>query len=211
MNALILRPTVWWRRCVAVLLLCGGLSEAGWSQPAHANGGPANGITLPSAADLAKAVPLGAQATRAAIDSAKALAKGNDIVAAEQALTKVSSFQANTPDWHVETTQKLVAVAHELSREGATSPATITALANKSLQHLSQVETTATDARVKANAKAMAGFIQQRYVGDPAAAITSYRAALALSPNDKSIKENLERLEKSDAILRARLKQTTKR
>ena len=84
MNALILRPTVWWRRCVAVLLLCGGLSEAGWSQPAHANGGPANGITLPSAADLAKAVPLGAQATRAAMDSAKTLAKGNDIVAADQ-------------------------------------------------------------------------------------------------------------------------------
>ena len=57
----------------------------------------------------------------------------------------------------------------------------------------------------------MAGFIQQRYVGDPAAALASYRAALALSPNDKSIKENLDRLEKSDAILRARLKQTTKR
>lgn len=210
MIALDLRSTVWSRRSVAVLLLC-GLSEAGWSQPAHANGGPANVVTLPSAADLAKASPLGAQASRAAIDSAKTLAKSNDLGAAEQALTKVSAFQANTPDWHVETTQKLVAVAHELSRDGATSPATITALANKSLQHLSQVETGSTDSRVKANAKAMAGFIQQRYVGDPAAALASYRAALALSPNDKSIKENLDRLEKSDAILRARLKQTTKR
>lgn len=153
----------------------------------------------------------GVGASRAAVGEAKAQAKGGNLQAAEAALTKGNAFAANTVEWRVETTQKLVATAHELAKEGGGSAAAVTGLTTKALQHLDEVVAQSSDVKVKANAKAMAGFIQLRYTGDPAAALTNYRAAVALTPNDAGLKETLERLEKADAILRARIKTPSKR
>lgn len=59
---------------------------------------------------------------------------------------------------------------------------------------------------MQAQAKATAAFIHERYRGDLAAAIVSYEAALLLNPTDKTSRESLERLQRIDANLKARLK-----
>jgi hypothetical protein len=140
---------------------------------------------------------------RSALDDAKRAAKGHDIAKAEQSLTAFSKFKSNTPHWDIETCQALVQVANELSREG--SSGSVPAVAAQALQHLNRVDNPATDAKTRARAKAIAGYIQERYTGDPAGAIASYQASLQLDPNDAASKEALERLQRADANLRAKI------
>lgn len=144
------------------------------------------------------------------LGDAKMLAKGNNIAAAEQALTRSNGFQKDTPEWHFETTQKLMQAAHDLSKEGKNSEAATRALAVQSLQHLTDVAAIAKDNATKSKAKSGSAFIQDRYLGDPTAAIASYQAALQLTPNDPAVKEALDRLQKADANLRAKIRAKTK-
>ena len=143
------------------------------------------------------------------LDQAKTLAKSRDIAAAEKALTKDNTAQADTPEWHMETTHKLMQAAGDLAREG-NNAAVVASLATQSLQHLNQVCAAATDSKAKANAKVSMAYIQERFQGDPVAAMASYQAALALAPNDKGAAEALERLQKADANLRAKIRSTKK-
>lgn len=139
---------------------------------------------------------------------AKDLAKSNNIAAAELVLTKTNAFQKDTPEWHFETTQKLLQTANDLSKEGKGTA--VRALATQSLQRLNDAATATKDNAVKAKAKADAAFIHDRYMGDPTTAIATYKAALQLAPTDKNVKEALERLEKADANLRAKIRPTRK-
>jgi hypothetical protein len=169
-------------------------------QAAQANpnaGGKDKVVQLPASSELRKSK-----------DDAKALAKANNVTGAENALTRTNRFQANTPEWHLETSHKLVETARELTKDGFGAAAT--ALVTQSLQHLNQTASIATDARTKAQAKASAAVIYERFVGDPAAAITNYQAALQFNPDDVATKEALERLQKADAALRARIRPAKK-
>lgn len=150
------------------------------------------------------------QELRKDLDDAKGLAKGNNIAAAELALTKSNSFQKNTADWHFETTQKLLQAANDLSKEGKGSVAAVRGLAVQALQRLNDAAAATKDNGLKAKAKSDSAFIHDRYMGDPTAAIASYKAALQLAPADKNIKEALERLEKADANLRAKIRAKSK-
>lgn len=141
---------------------------------------------------------------------AKGLAKSNNIAAAEVALTKSNIFQKDTPDWHFETTQKLLQTAHDLSKEGTGNAASVQALATQSLQHLSDAAAATKDSAAKARAKAQSAFIYDRYMGDPTTAIATYKAALQLAPADQTVKEALDRLEKADANLRAKIRPARK-
>lgn len=140
---------------------------------------------------------------RKSVDDAKASARVNDIPAAEAAITRNSRFAANTAEWHMETTQKLADIARELSREG--SKGAVPALIARALHHVDQVAVRTTDVRARGQAKAAAAVIHEQLAGDPAAAIAAYRAAVTLDPNDAGTKEALGRLERADAILRARI------
>jgi tetratricopeptide (TPR) repeat protein len=146
---------------------------------------------------------------RKAIDDAKTLIKAGNVAAAEQALTKRNRAKPNTAEWHAETTQKLVQTAQELAREGNSS--SIADLATLSLQHLNEVGALSQNAQVKAHAKSQAAYIYARFVGDTPAAIASYQAAVKLDPTDVAAQQALERLQNSEANLRARIKSQSAR
>jgi hypothetical protein len=137
------------------------------------------------------------------LDDAKTFAKSGNVAAVEQALTQSSAFKTNSTEWHLETTQKLIQTAHELARDGNSS--SVNAIALQSLQHLDQVALTAKNANDKSRAKATAGFVYERFIGDPTSAIASYKAAVQLNPNDKASQEALQRLQDADANLRAKI------
>jgi hypothetical protein len=94
----------------------------------------------------------------------------------------------------------------DLAREG--SPGRGNALATEILQELNEADVrgrSASDVHLQAQAKATAGFVHENFRGDIAAALASYRAAVQLKPSDKAAQEALDRLQRADAMLRARI------
>jgi hypothetical protein len=141
-----------------------------------------------------------------ALEGAKAKIKNNDLSGAESILTATNPFAPNTANWHLDTSHSLMDLADQMSREA--NKKNVSAVVTQVLQHLDTCGTLARqsgDAQSQAQAKAAAGFIYERYRGDTASAIASYQAALQLQPNDKALQETLERLQKTDANLKARL------
>lgn len=134
---------------------------------------------------------------------AKSFAKGGNPQAVEDTLTRSNKSLPNTAEWHVETMQKLTELARDLAREGGGSA--IPGLATQALQHVTQANVRTTDSHTKAQVQAIAAVIHEQIVGDPAAALAAYRAAVQLDPTDKGTKEALDRLERADAVLRSRI------
>lgn len=135
--------------------------------------------------------------------NAKAFAKSNRLKEAEDELTRHNKMPANTAEWHYETSQKLLDLAQQLA--GDRNPSAVRGLAARSLDHLKEVSNRSIDARTRGKAKALEAVIQERMLGDPTAAIASYQAALQANPGDDGTKEALERLQRADAKLRARI------
>lgn len=137
---------------------------------------------------------------RAGVANANALAKANNVVAAEQALTALNKAKPNTAAWHIETAQRLMLIADQLAREAR--PAAISALAAGALQHLTRAEALAKSGRTRADAKSLAGFIQERYLANRTAALAAYQGAAQASPTSKSAREAVARLQQTDDNLR---------
>jgi len=142
-------------------------------------------------------------AYRQMMEEAKASAKNGDLAAAEQALGGLNSSEPDTASWHLETAQHLVLMAAELAREGNTEA--ISDIASRSFQHLAQAGGLAPDAVTRARAKAMAGFIYERFMGDPASALSSYAEAVQLAPDDKALKSRFDQLQAAYANLQAKI------
>ena len=138
------------------------------------------------------------------LSNATALAKSQNITAAENALTVFNLSAPNTANWHLETTQKLMQMAGDLARQ-AGNAATVNAVALQSLTHLQQASAMAKDAPTQAQSKAAAALIYLRFLGDPTSAITYYQAAAKLAPKDPAIQQALTRLQSADAKMRARI------
>lgn len=169
--------------------------------------------SAPKAGDLVSGVtsvakvpvdPSGRAKPDKTVDDAKNLVKTGRVTDAVKLLTDGNSSARNTKEWHFESSQKLVGLAGAVARDGKGS--TTTALVQTALSHLDQAATLATNNRDKAKAKAGTAFIQERFVGDPAAALTNYKAALALDPEDAALKEKVSLLERADANLRAKVR-----
>lgn len=140
---------------------------------------------------------------RVGASNALALAKTNNLAAAEVALVALNKAKPNTAAWHMETAQRLMQLAEQLARAG--QPGNIAALANSALQHLAQAQPLAPDAHTKAAAKSLEGSIHERYLANPAAALASYQGAAQLSPTTAAkAKEAADRLQKTDDNLRAK-------
>jgi hypothetical protein len=140
---------------------------------------------------------------RAGVGSALAHAKSGNLVAAEAALTALNKAKPNTAAWHIETSQRLTQTAEQLARSG--KPTNVSALANSALKHLVDAEALTTDVRKKATMKSLAGFIHERYLGNPTAAQASYRAAAQLSPATAGrAQEAADRLQRIDENLRVK-------
>ncbi len=74
-------------------------------------------------------------------------------------------------------------------------PAANVANAMVALRYLDQTANSSSDLRVRANTKAVAGFIHERYLADLDAAIACYREALDLVPGDETLVEAVGRLQ----------------
>lgn len=108
----------------------------------------------------------------------------------------------NTPWWHFEMAQRLIHLAHDVPREGRSN--VISTIVARALQHLATAETLTNDPRQKASIKAFTGRIQERFVGNHAAAIASYRAAVAFSPEHAQAKAAADRLQRVEDKLAAK-------
>lgn len=136
---------------------------------------------------------------------AKDSLKRNDLAAAESFLTALNPFEPNTGDWHFDAAQQWLALAGDLSRQSDRTHVPV--VVTQTLQNLGRAEMIARekgDTRLEASAKRTAGFLHDRYRGNPEAAIAAYRAALKLAPNDQPTQEALTRLERSLAVVQAR-------
>ena len=131
------------------------------------------------------------------MSNAKALAKNSQTVAAEQEVQTINRSKTGSAAWHMETAQRLLQVADQLAREGKAAP--VRALANSALTHVNQADRDARDTHTRSAAKTLAGFIHERYLANPAAAIADYKAAADVSPTTANrAKEAASRLERTE-------------
>ncbi|MBI5693765.1 MAG: hypothetical protein HZC55_27135 [Verrucomicrobia bacterium] len=184
----------WARGTLAVLL---------WAILANTVGAQSTPVTTASGGD---GLTRTADFRRATVE-AKDLARMQDIDGAERKLTTLNVTETGTMEWHRETAGRLIRVADELVREGARGQGA--ALANRTLQRLADCVTLAKrcgDKRSEADAKALAGWIHERYRGNIRTALAVYRDAAELAPEDRSVKEALDRLQQAEAMLNARVR-----
>lgn len=171
------------------------LTSTGWAQPATP---PADVKPTPAEPVVEPA------AVRAIVAQAKLFAQGSDATAAEEALTMLNVAKPETAEWHLETAQRLMQTAEQLARDG--EPQNVAVLAARALQHLALADTRAKNAATRADAKTLAGFIYERYLADPAAALASYEQAAQLAPETAGkAKEASERLRKTDDNVKAKV------
>jgi hypothetical protein len=147
---------------------------------------------------------------RAAVERAMAKAKQGDAVAAEQELLAVARGPLASSSGQLEIAQRLILLAHDSPRQRGQTPA-VPALIASALQHLQQAEQLAANPQQKASARALAGLVQERFIGDQTAALASYRAALALAPDHPGAQRAAERLERLQAVVAAKAAGRTNR
>ena len=92
-----------------------------------------------------------------------------------------------------EPAERLIEMAERYAEMKA--PAANVANAMVALRHLDQVANLSGDVRVRANTKAVAGFIHERYLADLGAAMACYREALEMVPGDETLIEAVARLQ----------------
>jgi hypothetical protein len=142
---------------------------------------------------------------RATHETAKAHATNGNFAAAAQMLDALSTAPAGSADRLFETAQRLTTLASTMSREGNATGAQWAAAA--ALQYLTEANRRTNDPDIKANLQALAGLLQERYLGDLESAKAAYRAAGQLAPDNESVREKVERLEHADAESRAKAEQ----
>ena len=141
---------------------------------------------------------------RAVFDDIKSSAKSNDRAAIEVSVGRLVVYSTpNTANWHFEAVHHLALASTELAREGQSSA--LRAAASASIDHLSQAAALTTDVGTKARAKSMTATVYERFMGDIPSAITSYQDALKLNPKDPAANEQLVRLQRAEANLRAKI------
>ncbi len=180
-------------------------------QPQNLTPLPSQPLAVNAAYDLARLRPDQVLTSQQLVGDTKALVKGGDPVGAARKLATLNVAQADSAAWHRETTQRLVHLAGQLSREGSAREAKT--LVTEALRQLDQAvlkAKTGKDGSGEARAHLAAGTIHDRFRGDPVAAIASYESAVRANPADAAAKEALERLQKSYANLLARGKKVKK-
>lgn len=134
------------------------------------------------------------------LENAKALAHAKNGAGAEAALMAMNVTRAGTGAWHLEAAQRLVQLADALVTDahGMDPDDAI----KRALQHLNQADVPSNDLSLRVAAKLLAGFIQERFVGNSSAALACYQAAADLDPGSPHTKEALERRRRTDDAFR---------
>lgn len=185
--------------CAVALICYGGLYAADASNQAKQGEASAPALDRVSverdAIDEAKALVRGATANEAE--------KAAKVSAVEELVAPLNQAKKNSPEWRLETAQRLMHVAEQIAREG--KPDNVSALAQRALQHLKIADTPANDAEIRAAAKTLSAWINERYLADEDAAIADYEGAAALAgPGNAKAKEAAQRLKKAKENARER-------
>lgn len=143
------------------------------------------------------------RSTPEALRSAVNAALRNDAAAAEEDLAGAIVSPAGSRGWHLELAVLLMRLVHDVQQEGRCS--ILNALVSSAAGHLTQAEVLSTTRSEQAQAKALTGLLNERYIGNISAAALSYRAASQLNPNHPFARKSAERLERSEDSLRRRL------
>lgn len=130
--------------------------------------------------------------------NARTLAARGDLAAAEQALEALGKAPAGSAARRFETALRLTQLADNLSRAGNISGARATA--SRALHQLTAALPLAGDPALRASLQRQIGFLNERYLGDEAAANAAYRTAAQLAPDEPALKEKLRFIEQTEAI-----------
>ena len=154
---------------------------------------PAFGQENPKAAAPASA----AENKRSAMADSQALCLVGDYANAETVLLSTTHSRPGTARGRVELASRLVRLALVMAAQGGTKAAD--ELAQRALAHLAKVGDEA-DAGVRANAEEIAAVAYERLDGNARRARQCYEHALQLSPESKTAKEALERMNRTASL-----------
>lgn len=135
-------------------------------------------------------------ARRNAAANAKKLFAENSDETAERTLTDTNRNPKNSPEWHLESANRLVQTAFSLTRLGR--PDKAVDIARRALQHAEQAARKTSQPALAATADATAAFIHERLLADAAAAKLAYASALRRNPQSGATRD-LARLERIEA------------
>lgn len=140
-----------------------------------------------------------ALAYRQAIDAAKR----NDAATAQAMASAAANSPSGSREWLIETSVIFMSLIGNVQQEGRSTifPQIIAATS----QRLAQAEQISTTPAQKAQARALVGLLNERFIGNLDAAAAAYRAAAVLDPKHPHAGKAADRLERSEANLRQRL------
>jgi len=169
---------------VCVSLVLGTQFTFGQTPPPPPPGSPSATQAAASAARQAS--------ERQAFSDAKALAKAGSVAAAEQRLLQVNLHATGTAAWERESGGRLLQLVAQLRASAQFAPAGT--LAASALLHVQNAASMASTPRERAAAKAAAGMVYERFLGDAAQALANYQAALDLVPTSTNYKLARDRM-----------------
>jgi len=178
-------------------MLTPALISAARSQPASPPAAGNSDRALDPRNDLA--------AIRAKQEEARNFARADKPSQAEKSLTDYNLSSPGSAAWSLETAQKLVQLAEEMSR--GSRPAVAASLARNALQHAGRATQLAQTPETALGAKMLAGFINERFLADRAGALAAFRDAAQLAPNSVAAREAHDRAKKTDDAFREKLNQ----
>ena len=137
-------------------------------------------------------------------ESARTLLIEGDL---EEAETVIRSMNADSDPAQVEvhSAMRFAHLASQLARSGNVE--SVRPVIERALRILDDAEDKADRPELKASARALAGQLTLRYLGDAAAAKAHFEAASSYTPDDKRLKTRIERLERAEDAVRERVRQ----
>jgi hypothetical protein len=145
-----------------------------------------------------------------AISQAKELVRKRNFAAAEQALAAVARTGSTARESDLAVGHALAELAFMTASAGDSQGAQ--AIASQALRRLTSAASVSKseDGPIAANARQLAGLLQERFLGDHVAAKALYRQAMELDPNHRPAVEALAKLEKAEEAAKARPNATKK-
>lgn len=134
--------------------------------------------------------------------SADAFAR-NDDDAAIAKLTDENVTKPNTPEWHLESANRLTQVAFNFRDQQRYDAAR--KVAQFALRDLDKAAARFSESSDLAACYELAGLIQERLLNDPKAAQQNYAQALTLVPDRKHAAHELQRLQTADRLEQAKV------
>jgi hypothetical protein len=167
--------------------------------------GPGNGSTSANGNAAEKQAAVAAQFAARRPEQIKTLKEATTEAGAHlqsgnvsEARSKLAAFnfaKPGTPEWHLETTARMVDIAESFARKGNAKDAKTTiGIALAELDSAGLAAAAAGDKSSQSCAKAASARLHERFRGDPVAALADFEAALVLDPSDAETRAAYERL-----------------